>query len=140
MQNIMHTVSQPKILFTHNYHLSKGDILYECFKNITVKTQLLSDPVESTINIQEREWKAWDWDAEVLYALRYKSDGIEWTTEAINSYPLHQHYRISDYPCQGGPKLFLEDIYQNKVGKDIKVVHNICTPLGGHPSKTDVNY
>ena len=121
---------QPKILFTHNYHLRKGDILYECFKDITIKTQLISDPVESKINYQEGEWKAWDWDAKILYALRYKSDGFEWTTEAISSYPLRQHYRISDYPCQGGPKLFLEDIYQYKVGKGIKEVHYICTPLG----------
>lgn len=40
-------------------------------------------------------------------------------------------YIIGDqkYPVKGSPNLYLEDIYQYKIGVKMDIMHYICTPL-----------
>ena len=121
--------SMPYTEYIRNYKLKKGDVIYECHHNHVWRVRILTVPVTSIVHDGGRDYTAWDWDAEVLDVHDYSWDGFEWNKKKILNHRNHIHYRVSEVPCQGGPNLYLEDIYQYKIGAKMDIVHYICTPL-----------
>ena len=120
----------PKTEFIWNHKLRKGDVIYECFRDHTLKVRILSDPIRTKVQLEDGEYDAWDWDAELLEIHDYLWDGEEWCRKRVHRHVTNIHYRISDVPFQGAPHLFLEDIYQYRIGEPLEIAHCIVPPLG----------
>ena len=107
---------------TINYYevaaLSKGDIIYECFKRRSVKTRIISDLLKGEVEFDGKKYDAWDWKAEILEVYDYKWDNGTYHKIRVDSHKKEQTYRVSNVPCQGQPKLYSEDIYKYLIGKE----------------------
>lgn len=97
--------------------LSKGNIIYECFKRRSVKTRIISNPQKVEIEIGGEKYEAWDWKAEILEVYDYKWDRDKYKKVRVDSVKKEQEYRFSNVPCQGQPNLYSEDVYQYLIGE-----------------------
>ena len=91
--------------------LSKGDIVYECFKRRTVKTRVLSEPIKRTKEYSHRTYSSWEWCAEILEVNDYKLMNGKLNKIRVECSKKTQEYLVSNMPCQGIPSLYSEDIY-----------------------------
>ena len=98
--------------------LSKGDIIYECFKRRSVKTRIISDLQKGEVEYDGKKYDAWEWKAEILEVNDYKWDNGTYHKIRVDPHKKEQAYRVSNVPCQGQPKLYSEDIYKYLIGKE----------------------
>lgn len=98
--------------------LSKGDIIYECFKRRSVKTRIISDFLKGEVDFDGKKYGAWDWKAEILEIYDYKWNNGTYHKIRVDPHKKEQTYRVSNVPCQGQPKLYSEDVYKYLIGKE----------------------
>ena len=98
--------------------LSKGDIIYECFKRRSVKTRIISDLLKGEVEFDGKKYGAWDWKAEILEIYDYKWNNGTYHKIRVDPHKKEQTYRVSNVPCQGQPKLYSEDVYKYLIGKE----------------------
>ena len=98
--------------------LSKGDIIYECFKRRSVKTRIISDLLKGEVEFDGKKYDAWDWKAEILEVYDYKWDNGTYYKIWVDPHKKEQTYRVSNVLCQGQPKLYSEDVYKYLIGKE----------------------
>lgn len=98
--------------------LSKGDIIYECFKRRSIKTRIISDLQKGEVEDSGKNYEAWDWKAEILEVYDYKWDNGTYCKIRVDYPKKEQKYRVSNVPCQGQPNLYYEDVYKYLIGKE----------------------
>ena len=98
--------------------LSKGEIIYECFKRRSVKTRIISDLLKGEVEFDGKKYDAWDWKADILEVYDYKWDNGTYYKIRVDPHKKEQAYRVSNVPCQGQPKLYSEDVYKYLIGKE----------------------
>ena len=105
------------IYFSDLEKVHKGVVMFECFKQRTIKTIVIEDPQRKELLLDGRLCPQWEWDAEVLEVYDYKQIEGEWCKVKYDYYKPHLHYKFTDVPFQGAPKLYSEDIYQHLIEK-----------------------
>ena len=111
------TEDNSTIYFSDLEKVHKGDVMFECFKQRSIKTMVIEDPQQKELLLDGRLYPKWEWDAEVLEVYDYELIDGEWCRAKFDYWKPHLHYVFTKVPFQGAPKLYSEDIYQHLIEK-----------------------